>query len=298
MTAKPLWAEEGRDWPNRETSRFVEAAGLIWHVQEQGAGPVLLLLHGTAAATHSWRDLAPLLAKRFRVIAPDLPGHGFTQTPSDHGFHLPAMAGEVAALMTALGVEPDWIVGHSAGAAIAIRMALDGLAQPRRIIGLNAALLPFPGAAGTLFPQLARLLFLNPFAPGLFAWRARESAAVPRLLRGVGSALDPRGIDLYARLLRTPGHIDGALKMMAHWDLATLAADLPKLATPLTLVTGLNDRAVPPAQAREVARHAAGVQVVDLPGLGHLAHEEAPQQIARLIADLAADDRNRPAATA
>lgn len=75
-----LWERDGADWPNRAASRFVTASGLTWHVQAMGApeAPVLLLLHGTGAATHSWAGLAPLLAARFRVIAPDLPGHGFT----------------------------------------------------------------------------------------------------------------------------------------------------------------------------------------------------------------------------
>ena len=75
----PRWEREGRDWPNRTYSRFVQAARLRWHVQLMGDGPALLLLHGTGAATHSWRALAPLLAERFTVVAPDLPGHGFTQ---------------------------------------------------------------------------------------------------------------------------------------------------------------------------------------------------------------------------
>ena len=62
---RPDWAVEGRDWPHREASRFVEAAGLRWHIQEFGRAeaPTLLLLHGTGAATHSWRGLAPLLAQ-------------------------------------------------------------------------------------------------------------------------------------------------------------------------------------------------------------------------------------------
>ena len=69
----------GRDWPNRAASRTVRAAGLNWHVQVMGSGPVLLLAHGTGAATHSWRGLAPLLAQHFTVVAPDLPGHGYTE---------------------------------------------------------------------------------------------------------------------------------------------------------------------------------------------------------------------------
>ena len=62
----PNWERDGRDWPNREASRFVHAAGLRWHVQVMGSGPVVLLLHGTGAATHSWRDLMPKLAERWQ----------------------------------------------------------------------------------------------------------------------------------------------------------------------------------------------------------------------------------------
>ena len=71
---RPNWSVEGRDWPNRAHSRFVAAGGLSWHVQRMGAGPKLLMLHGTGASTHSFRDLAPLLAEEFDVAAPELPG--------------------------------------------------------------------------------------------------------------------------------------------------------------------------------------------------------------------------------
>jgi magnesium chelatase accessory protein len=69
------------DWPHRTASRFVSAGGIEWHVQVMGKGPCALLLHGTGASTHSFRDLAPALAPDFSVIAVDLPGHGFTGTP-------------------------------------------------------------------------------------------------------------------------------------------------------------------------------------------------------------------------
>ena len=93
------FARDGADWPNRETSRFIEAGGLNWHVQVMGQGPDLLLLHGTGGATHSWRALAPLLAKHFHVVAPDLPGHGFTTARRAPDLSLPGMAASIAALI-------------------------------------------------------------------------------------------------------------------------------------------------------------------------------------------------------
>src|SRR3954470_13494112 len=112
---RPRWEMEGRLWPNREASSFVQAAGLRWHVQRMGQGPQLLLVHGTGAATHSWRGLAPLLARRFTVVAPDLPGHGFTEAPSPDRLSLPGMVAALDGLLRALDVSPALAVGHSAG---------------------------------------------------------------------------------------------------------------------------------------------------------------------------------------
>jgi magnesium chelatase accessory protein len=273
---------DGRDWPNRTSSRFVEAGGLRWHVQRLGRGPRLLLLHGTGAGTHSWRGLLPLLARDFDVLAPDLPGHAFTDPMERERPSLVNMARAVGALLRHLDFAPDESVGHSAGAAILARLCLDREIEPRRIVSLNGALLPFDGLAGHIFPPMAKMLFLNPLAPRLFAWTA-DRAAVARLLRGTGSTIDPAGVALYARLLANPAHVAGALGMMANWDLDRLAPDLRRLPTPVALVTGTNDKAVPPEAARRLQEILPAARVHHLRGLGHLAHEEKPDMAAELI---------------
>jgi len=288
LTVKPDWSREGRDWPNRAASRFVVAGGLRWHVQILGEGPVLLLLHGAGAATHSWRDLAPILARDFRVVAPDLPGHGFTDTPRQDHLSLPGMVRALGGLLAALKLRPHAAVGHSAGAAVALRMRLDGRIGSGGVVSLNGALLPFPGAAGLILPAVAKLLFLNPIANQMFAWRAANPGAVARLIESTGSRIDQVGLDLYGRLFRTTGHVAGALGMMAHWDLNPLIADLRGLSAPLTLVAAENDRAVPPSVSQKIAAIAPASTLVALPSLGHLAHEEAPERIAAIIRRAAA----------
>ncbi|MDO6416204.1 alpha/beta fold hydrolase [Sphingomonas sp. BIUV-7] len=286
MSGGPRWEVEGRAWPNRAHSRFVDAGNLRWHVQAMGPenAPVALLLHGTGAATHSWRGLAPLLASGLRVIALDLPGHGFTSGRPPSGLSMAAMARAVSALLKAFRVDPAVIVGHSAGAAIAIRMALDGYATPRAIVGLDAALMPFPGLAATLFPTLARLLFVNPFAPHIFARIARTNGETARFLaRSTGSRIDPAGVGYYETLLGNSAHCAGALAMMADWDLPALKRDLPRLNTPLLLIHGDADAAIPLSNAREAVTLIDGARLVALPGLGHLAHEEKPDEIAAII---------------
>lgn len=284
MSNRPDWAVEGKGWPNRDASRFVDAGGVRWHVQVAGpkdsGAPVLLLIHGTGASTHSWRAVLPLLAKHFTVIAPDLPGHGFTTKGPQT---LPGMAKAVAALLATLDLKPETMVGHSAGAAIAIRMALDG-APTKTVIALNPALLPFPGLAAQLFPTLAKMLFLNPFAPHVFARMAGPTREVARFMgKSTGSMLDAKGVDLYARLFRKPGHIAGTIGMMANWDLETLKRDLPGLHVPLHIIHGERDAAIPLAKAREAGALVPGATFEVLPGLGHLAHEEAPDMIAAMV---------------
>ena len=277
------WRRDGHDWPNREYSRFVRSGPVRWHVQVMGSGPALLLIHGTGAATHSWRDLAPMLARSFTVVAPDLPGHGFTEVPPGHRLSLPGMARDLTALMGALSIAPRLAAGHSAGAPILARMAIDRLINPAGLISLNGAFLPLGGSAGQIFAPLARLLVGLPGLPALFAWRASDPTVIRKLLDGTGSKLDAAGICFYTRVVRNPSHAASALRMMASWDLPPVVRDLPRLAPPLLLIAGDRDRTIPPADSARVRDMVPGAELVTMPGLGHLAHEEDPAGTAALI---------------
>lgn len=278
-----VWSRDGGDWPHRDASSFIEAAGICWHVQKMGQGPPMLLLHGTGAATHSWRGFLPLLARHFSVIAPDLPGHGFTQSPPPRRLSLPGMAADIGALLGKLDVRPAIAVGHSAGAAILARMCIDGRMAPHLLVSLNGAFMPFGGIANHLFSPLAKLLVLNPLVPRVFAWQASNAGAVERLIANTGSTIDREGVELYRRLVRSPAHVASALRMMANWRLEPLLHDLPRLTPTLLLIVATNDRSIPPEVAQQVREILPGALIERLPGLGHLAHEEQPQLIAQLV---------------
>lgn len=270
----PTW------WPHAAHSRTLDAGALRWHAQqwlhEDRDAPVALLLHGTGAATHTWRHVAPLLAPRFHVIAPDLPGHGFTSAPAQQPFTLPGVAYAVSELLGTMKLRPTLIVGHSAGAAIAMRMVLDGLMAPALTVSIAGAILPLQGPIGRLFMPLARALTINPFVPPAFAAMARLPSVARRLLASTGSRIDAEGEHCYGYLMANATHAAGALRLMASWDLQPLADDLTHWRAPLLLIAGADDRTLPAAHSQRVQAIVgnAASRCVVLPRLGHLAHEE------------------------
>ncbi len=266
------------------TARVVEAGGLRWFVEVSGAGPTLLLLHGTGASSHSFRVLAPLLASHFTVVVPDLPGHARTSMPPAAGMSVDGMAASIATLLDALDARPVVAVGHSAGAAVAVRMALDDRVRLAALIGLNAALLPLDGVLRMLSP-MAKLLALAPGVPRLVAGLARDDRAVRRLVDGTGSKLDDDGARRYGELVRDRAHVAGAIAMMASWDLERTWSQMTRLRPAPLLIVGSADRTVSPRQATRVAAHVAGTEIVVMEGLGHLSHEERPEETASLIVD-------------
>lgn len=269
-------------WPHHECSSLIRVRPHQWHVQQMGQGDTLLLLHGTGGSTHSWRDLMPLLARTHHVVAVDLPGHGFTKLGSRHRSTLDSMAQDLAALCADQGWHPTCIIGHSAGAAVALRLA--GLVDPApSVIGLNPALHPFRGLAGLMFPVAARMLAITPFMVDIALRSMATPGRIVTLLNGTGSKIDTINMNLYARLFRDRAHIDGTLMMMAQWKLDGLLADLPGITTRCLFIAGDNDKMVPPITAIEAADQMPAAQAQSLEALGHLMAEEDAPRIARHI---------------
>ena len=284
------WARESAHWPHAQASRFIRIGTIDWHVQHFGPppdrAPVVLLLHGTGASTHSWRDVAPALAGHCHVIVPDLPGHGFSRRPSDLALSLPVMGAAIEALLQALALAPRMIVGHSAGAVIGAWCALHGRTPPRHLVGINGAWQPFGGNAAHWISPATQLLASSAWAAQGLSRLATQQLVLDRLLRGTGSRIDAAGRRGYATLVGSASHVSAALSMMAHWDLRSFQGDLQRLSTQqcaLTLIVGQTDPMVPPAQSTALQARLPGTHLHRLPGLGHLAHEEAPGAVARIL---------------
>lgn len=262
----------------------MQVGALRWHAHHWagpgGRAPLALLLHGTGSGSFSFRHLAPLLAESFEVLAPDLPGHAFTRVPPTQPLSLEGVAGALADWLRHERRRPALLVGHSAGAAVALRLAMGLLPSVRMVVSINGALLPLQGSAGRLFGPTARLLALQPLVPALFAAWASLPGMTQRLLDGTGSRIDAIGRRCYAHLVSDPRHAAGALRLMASWDLEPLARALPGLERPLWLLSGLDDRMLSPSHARRVQALVPQATLVEWPGLGHLAHEEDAARVA------------------
>lgn len=297
MSAALNWDREGRIWPHREASEFVPQGRAHWHVQRFGNGGKrrILLLHGTGASVHSWRGLAPLLGQDFEILAPDLPRHAFTTGHRPDETSLPGMARSVAGLLKETRFTTDLIIGHSAGAALALQLALDhGFAGP--IVGLNSALRPFPGPAAEIFPAVAKLLFVNPFVPRIFSKMASFGSEAERFIyRSTHSRIDAEGLACYAALIKNARHTKGALSMMANWDLPTLRTRMGELKNPILMVHSDKDAAIPLDWATEAHGWLPTSRLEVLKGLGHLAHEEDPQGVAAMVRTFAKEHLREPA---
>ena len=270
------------NWPNRDYSQFVETGGLNWHIQIRGEGPDMLLIHGTGASAHSWHRMAPFL-EGYRLVMMDLPGQGFTSAlPGNSG--IDAMADGLTALIDALDVKPEAVIGHSAGAALALRLALDGaIPEACHLVGINAALKPYGGLAYFLFSPFAKLLSLTPMVARMTARQAADPGAVERFMDATGSILEDSDIVHYRRLFSNPDHVAATLKMMADWNLAPLLRDARALGQPLHLLAGRDDGTVSYRVSERVARDLPNTSLRLFEDAGHLMHEETPDAVAEVI---------------
>ena len=213
------WEASRGFWPNAQHSRFIEAAGHRWHVQEAGSRAV-----PAAAARRGRLDahLAPAPAGSRARLSRRRTGPARGRASPASGTRrcgLAEMSADIATLLAGQGLAPDVIVGHSAGAAIGLRLALD---LPRQAEGCRSASTrrsrTFAVPRGAVFPALAQVLSMTPLPAFAFSRAARLPSTVRRAIASTGSTIDATGLDLYRWLLMDSGHVDATLCMMAQLE--------------------------------------------------------------------------------
>ena len=289
------WGRDSAGWPQRGAGRIVQTPGLSWHVSIAGEGPDLLLLHGAGGSSHSWAGLVPALAREFRVIAPDLPGHAFTSAlPADRST-LPDMATAVTDLMDAVGARPTGIVTHSAGAAVAVFMIQEGVLRPRAWAAFAPSLVrPSRGTPPPVVQDLLAPLFRSPALALLSAAVGRRGRIADALLSSTGSRVPPESRDIYRRLVGNPAHVGSVLRLMAGWDPDPVTRRLGEVHVPGLVVAGDRDGWIPMADVHEAVARLPAVTLHVLPGRGHLIHEEVPERVLELLLPFLRDPPPEP----
>ena len=261
---------------------------------EQGPRPVVLMLHGTGGSRVSWRPVLNELLKSheadhngkadgFNLFVPDLPGHDATYClrHSTHG--LREMADDLQALLQHLGIQRlDLVVGHSAGAAVAIWLSLLGV-PIKKILGVAPSLVPPPALYNLMLgPLLTPLFVSSPSVAGLSAL-ARGTRIVDGLIASTGSQIPADQQEEYRRIFAQRSHVKGAIEFMAGTDLPTLLTRGNELKAELSLLIAEDDRWIPASGLRRVARNHFPIANLQFCTGGHLVQEVNPGLVAEAM---------------
>jgi magnesium chelatase accessory protein len=272
------------DWPNRQISRSVQVGGLHWHVQISGKGPLILLLHGTGSSTHSWADLTPLLNPEAQILNVDLPGHAFTQGASVEDLKLEEIASNLIGLIAELKLPwPTMVVGHSAGAPLALAFAVQAKVKPQIIIGFNPSLIPPPASYTQFFGPMLGPVTKSATLASILAKLAPMSGMTDRLLDSTNTNLPETNRNYYRRLFTSPDHVRGAMNFMASANIDQVLNASAKLPTKLIWVIGESDQWVPEIGLQKIIQqYFAKSTVIHWQG-GHIMHEVETEKSADLI---------------
>lgn len=262
-----------------------------WSFREQGRGYPLILLHGLGACSFSWRENLAPLAAHFRVVAPDLPGHGRTPAALTPDFRLETLSRGILSFLDRRGIKEAALVGNSLGGSLALLLAA---AEPRRFPAL--ALLA-PAAAITRVPWLFYPLRLPLLGPALAALLGPWIVPLAlRLTYHRPELITPEVVAGYAPTFRPLANrlaLGRLARQVDSWPLARVAALLQSLTQPVCLIWGEEDHILPTRQAAWVQDRLRRSEPHLLPGVGHSPQEEAPALVNEiLIAFLARSIKN------
>ncbi len=269
---------------------WAEVEGVRYRYLAGGEGPPLVFLHGLLGYSFSWRLTLPYFAQWFRVIAPDLPGSGFSDRSAKLDASLRGTASLALEFLAGIGVEDFHLVATSRGGGVAMRMAaLAGEQGHQRVqsMVLSAPINPWSPVGKLTARVLSHPLGLSLFrrATGLIDAHALEWLGT---MYGDASRIPPGTIEGYRAPFLITGGWDNGLAILRTWhaDLKELELVLPQIARiPTLLVWGSKDNRVLASSAKQLQSGLGECQLVMMPGVGHLPYEEVPGEFNRVVGE-------------
>ncbi|MEW5811956.1 MAG: alpha/beta fold hydrolase [Actinomycetota bacterium] len=286
--------------------KFLDLHGDRLAYRDEGGGDeVLLLIHGMAGSSDTWRSVIPQLGKRYRVIAPDLLGHGRSAKPRSD-YSLGAFAVSLRDLLDELGVPHATVVGQSLGGEVAMQFAYQHREYCRRLVlissgglgqdvGWTLRLLSAPGAE-FLLPVIAPPPVVR-VGDSIRGWLSAHSIHSPRgaeMWSAYSSLADSQTRQAFLRTLRSV--VDYRGQAVSALNRLYLTSELPTL-----VIWGDEDRIIPAEHGHALAELRPACRLELLPGVGHFPHVEEPDTVVALIDDFVsstADSGERPRSTA
>lgn len=253
----------------------VTVGGFTMAYEQQGQGEAVVLLHGYCGSSAYWEKVGPLLAGSYRVITPDLRGHGSSDAPMG-AYTIEQMADDVAELMEALNVKKYTVLGHSMGGYVTLSLAQRYSDRLNGFGLIHSTAYPDTEEAKEKRLQAVATIgtegitaFVDGMVPGLFAPELRDKLAseVDRV-KEIGYRTPPQGAS------------GAAMAMRERIDRRDV---LSATVLPVLLVAGENDQLIP--MQRTFTTEGASVTKAVIKGAGHLSMYEAPEQIAAVISD-------------
>ena len=250
------------------------------HVRDEGPRDApIVLLHGSNADLHTWQAWTDALSADYRVVRFDQRGHGLTGPAADADYSIETFAGDIDAVVDALGVERFVLAGNSMGGAIAMQYAI---ASPDRLDGLvlvDASGAPIErDADGNIAFKLAAM-------PGV---GSVMSQVLPRSLveRSLSQSVSNQkivtgeAVDRYWELARYPGNRDATRARFSTPRSAFSAEQVAQTDVPTLVMWGEEDKLIPYEAAGWYMDHLPDATLAAYPGIGHLPMEEAPERSA------------------
>ncbi len=302
VATKLLTRPRDVSWPDSidliyhaEHSWFTIIDGVRVHYQEAGNenAPPMILIHGFISSNLVWNEVfLPLAKAGFRVIAPDLPGYGYSDKPRDGEYTIAAQARAVLGLMDRLGIERATIVGASYGGAVAAMLALDCPERVARLVLVGAVSSDEPKKK--LLLRLASVPVLGDIAMPLFLgsrWILRKRTE--EVYRRIGYPLDERKLEARHHLLETSNTHHAMIQTVRRWSANRISRDAHLIRQPTLLVWGEEDNHIPIREAFKLRDRIPNSRLVVFRRCGHLPPTEYPEKFVEVVVEFCQAERTR-----